>query len=221
TPGAGDVGTNSAIYIYVTDGRTNARLGPFNITVQAAGGQNRPPTISGTPPTSVVQGSQYVFQPTASDPDGDPVSFGVWNKPSWATLNPATGRLSGTPGPGDVGVAQAVFIVATDGIHNTNLGPFNITVLAANRPPVISGTPPTSVVQGSQYVFQPTASDPDGDPVSFGVWNKPSWATIDPATGRLSGTPGPGDVGVAQAVFIVATDGIHNTNLGPFNITVL
>jgi len=148
----------------------------------------------------------------------------VWNKPAWATFSSSTGRLSGTPGAKDVGTTSYVFVIATDGLLNTNLGPFNITVKAStsqNRAPTISGTPPTSVVQGTQYAFQPSASDPDGDKVSFAVWNKPAWATFTPATGRLSGTPGPGDIGTTSYVFVIATDGLLNTNLGPFSITVL
>ena len=33
---------------------------------------------------------------------------------------------------------------------------------ATNNPPSISGTPPLSVIVGSEYSFTPAASDPDG-----------------------------------------------------------
>src|SRR5690606_25379922 len=66
---------------------------------------------------------------------------------------------------------------------------------AANQPPEISGDPPASVLAGEAYSFQPEASDPDGDAVGFSIRGKPSWASFDTLTGRLSGTPDGSDVG--------------------------
>jgi hypothetical protein len=65
----------------------------------------------------------------------------------------------------------------------------------ANRAPLISGTPPTTVALGITYAFTPIASDPDGDPISFSIRNKPAWADFAPATGRITGTPRAADVG--------------------------
>lgn len=55
----------------------------------------------------------------------------------------------------------------------------------ANTPPVISGTPETEVFKQSAYSFTPTASDANGDNLTFSIVNKPSWANFDTATGRL------------------------------------
>lgn len=60
---------------------------------------------------------------------------------------------------------------------------------AANRAPVISGTPSATASIGTQYSFTPTASDADGDTLRFYVRNKPSWASFSITTGRLRGTP--------------------------------
>jgi hypothetical protein len=59
----------------------------------------------------------------------------------------------------------------------------------SNSAPTISGTPPSSVLEGVQYRFRPSASDPDGDTLSFSISNRPAWAAFDSATGELSGTP--------------------------------
>ena len=52
---------------------------------------------------------------------------------------------------------------------------------ASNAPPVISGSPPTTVTVGQIYSFTPTATDPDGNPLTFVVANLPSWAHFNPA----------------------------------------
>ena len=38
------------------------------------------PTISGTPPTTIVAGTPYTFQPSASDTDGDALTFSIQNQ---------------------------------------------------------------------------------------------------------------------------------------------
>jgi hypothetical protein len=66
---------------------------------------------------------------------------------------------------------------------------------AVNRAPVISGSPPTTVVAGSAYSFTPTASDLDNQTLTFIVDGAPTWTGFNPGTGELSGTPGAGDRG--------------------------
>jgi len=45
--------------------------------------------------------------------------------------------------------------------------------------PEIWGDPETSATVGVTYVFQPEASDSDGDVLEFSVANRPEWADFD------------------------------------------
>lgn len=89
-----------------------------------------------------------------------------------------------------------------------------------NQPPVISGTPATSVVAGTAYSFTPTASDPNGDSLTFSIANKPGWASFSILTGMLSGTPAAANVGSYSGIVISVTDGIAVVSLPAFSITV-
>jgi hypothetical protein len=182
---------------------------------------NRPPTISGTPATTATVGAAYSFTPTASDPDGGTLTFAIANRPGWAGFSTTTGRLSGTPAAANVGTFANISISVSDGSASASLPAFTIGVTAApNRAPTISGAPTTSVLQGTAYSFQPTASDADGDPLTFSIVNRPAWATFSATTGRLQGTPGPGDVGTTTGIVIAVSDGKASTSLAGFAITV-
>ena len=91
---------------------------------------------------------------------------------------------------------------------------------AANQTPTISGTPPSNILEGQFYDFTPSASDPDGDSLEFSVARKPAWAQFDKATGRLSGTPGPADVGNFTNIAITVTDGQATAALAAFDVSV-
>ncbi|MDZ7643049.1 MAG: putative Ig domain-containing protein [Woeseiaceae bacterium] len=221
TPTANDVGTTNNIVISVSDGEDTASLGAFSIVVNAEPG-NSAPQISGNPQTTVTAGESYSFTPSASDADGDTLTFSISNKPSWASFSTSAGQLSGSPTDNDVGTTSNIVISVSDGEDSASLAAFSITVEAqpANTPPEISGNPPTTVVEGYAYDFQPSASDDDGDSLAFSVSNKPSWASFDTGSGRLSGTPGAGDVGTYTGVSISVSDGEDSATLGPFDISV-
>ena len=223
TPGDNDVGTFAGIVISVSDGAASISLPAFDITVSAGEpppADNRPPVISGSPAPAVTAGSAYSFRPTASDPDGEALSFSITGKPGWATFSASTGRLSGTPGSGAVGTHPDIVISVSDGAASAALPAFTITVVAANRAPVIGGTPATSVVAGQTYSFQPTASDADGDALAYSITGRPSWATFNTQTGRLSGTPSGSNVGSFNNVLISVSDGIAVSSLPAFSIRV-
>lgn len=221
TPTSAHVGTYADIRISVSDGQAAAHLAPFSVVVGAA--TNRAPVISGTPPTSAIVGIAYSFQPTASDPDGNALSFSITNAPPWTTFSTTTGRLQGTPAASHVGTYANIVIRVSDGQTTAQLPAFSIAVGSGttNRAPVISGVPPTSVTPGSAYWFQPTASDPDGDPLTFSIVNAPSWATFDSTTGRLQGTPTASHVGTFNNITISVSDGRSTASLTAFNIAVV
>src|SRR5690606_14951999 len=104
---------------------------------------------------------------------------------------------------------------------SASLGAFSLTVVNVNDAPVIGGTPATSVNQDAAYSFIPTASDPDGDSLSFSIANKPVWAAFNPATGALTGTPGNEHVGVTSGIVISVTDGSLSAGLPAFSLTVV
>jgi hypothetical protein len=96
----------------------------------AGDSENSAPSISGTPATSIVQNSAYQFVPTASDPDGDPLTFSITyeHEPGWTSFDPVTGSLTGTPTAADVGTTDGIVISVTDGTSTASLPPFGITV---------------------------------------------------------------------------------------------
>ena len=184
---------------------------------------NVAPKITGTPRAAVTAGYYYSFTPTASDANGDKLSFGVGGLPRWASFDRRTGHLYGRPGAGDVGKSRAISIAVSDGLLTRNLPVFTITVRAAstaNAAPKISGSPPTSATAGSVYYFKPNAVDPEGATLKFSVLNKPAWATFDTATGRLRGTPVASDVGTYAQVTVRVTDGTSTTSLPAFTIRI-
>lgn len=120
---------------------------------QAPQGGNVAPTITGVPPTTVLQSSAYSFQPSATDPDGNALTFSVTNRPAWASFDAATGRLSGTPSAANVGTYANVRISVTDGVASANLASFSIQVVAtAAGSATLNWTPPTQNTDGSPLI---------------------------------------------------------------------
>jgi hypothetical protein len=187
--------------------------------------------ISGTPAASVVVGATYSFAPTVVS-SASMVSYSFSGVPAWATKSIATGTISGTPTSAAVGTYSNIIISVSDGTKKVSLAPFSITVQAAqvtattppatttNTAPVITGTAPGGVLAGSAYSFQPTASDANGDALTFSIANAPSWAAFSTSTGRITGTPSAAQVGTYSAIVVTVSDGKTTTSLPAFSVTV-
>ncbi len=137
---------------------------------------NSAPSISGTAPLEITAGKQYRFTPTVSDSDGDTLTFSISGLPRWASFNAATGELSGTPQPGDVGTYSNIFVTVTDGTDSDSVGPFAIVVNAiANTSVTLSWTAPTENEDGSSL------TDLDGYKIYWGTTpgSYPESVTID------------------------------------------
>lgn len=119
-------------------------------TTSGGGTTQQPPTISGTPATSVAVGGTYRFQPSASDPNGDTLAFSITNRPTWATFNTTNGLLTGQPTLANVGSYANITIRVSDGTTTVSLPAFSINVAQASSGTAsLSWTPPTTNTDGS------------------------------------------------------------------------
>src|SRR5205807_983919 len=199
TPTSANVGSYSNIVISVNDGTSSVALPAFTITVTAPSiTPSTPPTIAGSPATSVVSGQHYSFTPTTTDPSAKTLTFAIPNRPAWVTFSPSTGPRSGTPAATTDGRRADIMISVNDGTPSAGLAACATAVTApapTAAPPTIAGSPATSVVAGKSYSFTPSTTDPSGKTLTFSVSNQPSWAAFSTATGQLSGTPASANVG--------------------------
>ncbi len=133
-------------------------------TPNTGGSSNRPPSISGNPSAAVRVGDSYSFTPNASDPDGDTLTFSIGNKPSWASFDTSSGRLSGTPTLANVGITSNIRISVSDGQASSSLTSFSVEVTqVALGSASLSWTAPTQNEDGS------TLTDLSGYKIYYGT----------------------------------------------------
>ena len=111
---------------------------------------NVAPRISGSPKTAVMTDDTYSFRPSASDADGDTLTFSVTNLPHWANFDSTTGTLSGQPVPGDEGTYANITVSVSDGSMKVSLPAFSIEVTQVALGSItLSWTPPTENADGT------------------------------------------------------------------------
>lgn len=92
-------------------------------------------------------------------------------------------------------------------------------VLINNRPPILSPIENQTINEGEQLTFQVSASDPDGDILTYSASSLPKGAIFDSLTGMFDWTPDFTQSGVYEIEFFV-TDGVFERSR-TVTITVL
>lgn len=214
-----EIADHTDIRVSVSDGDLTASL-HFSLIVIESNDENSAPSITADVPPSIQVGQEFSFTPRVSDPDGDEVSLTVSNLPSWLSFQSNTNRLFGTPSA--EGQFDNITLTASDGELSTAFI-FSLTVIedtqTANTAPDISGTPGSQVFVNETFSFIPSASDVDGDVLTFSVENKPAWAVFNTETGEISGQPSV--VGTYENIVVSVSDGIESVSLPSFNIEVV
>lgn len=125
--------------------------------------------INGAPATSITAGLTYTFVPTSSGGSGGTLTYSITNNPSWASFDPGTGAMTGTPGMGDIGITAGIVISVSNGKENAALNPFDLAVIAAgNGAATLSWTAPTENTDGSPLMTGDLPSDLAGYKVYYG-----------------------------------------------------
>lgn len=129
----------------------------------------------------------YRYQVTASDPDGDAVTFDLLSGPAGMSIDSATGQITWVATPDQVGT-HPVVVRASDGRGGFATQQYNVEVSAdnGNSPPRFVTTPVASVLSTSDYHYAARAADADQDPVRYAIVSGPDGLTIDANSGDLS-----------------------------------
>ncbi len=137
-----------------------------------------------------AEGNTVSLQVQVTDNAGATAYLGATNLPGGLAINTQTGLISGTISYSAHTVSNgsySVTITADDTLGNTASVSFVWTVTNTTTPPVLSNPGDQTNWQGDVISLPLTASDADGDTLSYSATNLPLGLSIDSATGVISG----------------------------------
>ena len=209
--------TESGVLVFLTftvsDGHDFDRE-TVSIEVVAEGAAH-PPEFVVVGDQSVKAGQSFGLQLQATDPDGDKLTFGHEGAlPGGASLDPTYGTFSWSVPAGAAGTNPRITFTVSDGSLSDKMD-INFIVGGgggggdpSNSPPEFAALAPVAVEVGQAASITLKATDPDDDPISFGVYGgAPPGAVLDGA--QFSWTPGAEHAGLAWTVTFSASDGTY------------
>ncbi len=180
---------------------------------------NRAPVLSAIGGKSVNETDALTFTISATDADSETITYSASDLPTGATFSGQT--FSWTPGYTQTGSYDVTF-TAGDGT-DTDSETVTITVSNVNRAPVLAPIDNKSVSEGSILSFLLSATDADGDTVTYSASSLPAGSAFAGST--FTWTPGYTQAGSFQVTFTAsdsqATDSqavtitVNNTNRAP------
>lgn len=192
TPTAAEEGVYHATLTVTDTGNGDAQRSEsdsavFDVVARAT---NDAPILAPISNQTTAEGDELLVALMATDNDGDKLSYFAANLPSGAILDPESGELSWTPNFDQAGTYNDIHVSVTDG-HDTSSQSISITVTDSNRAPHVIPLPTQFSREGATLVFDVVATDPDGDPLTYALFDPPEdTAHVDPATGHFQWSVG-------------------------------
>jgi len=195
SPSAAQVGVAQTFTLRATDGIGGQKDQTWIVTPAA----DTAPTFLTTAATTGMVGAAYSYLAGTFDAEGDTVTYTFTAKPAWASLTGNT--VAGTPStPGPAGFT----LRASDGIKTTDQSWTVSVAPAGNRAPSITSAPLTSATGGQPYTYFLTATDADGDSISYQLQSGPTGAALN--GNALTWTPSSSQERTASNFTVVAVD---------------
>ncbi len=173
---------------------------------------NRAPQLAPLAAQTLIAGDSLQLALSASDADGDALSFSLGAAPAFVVLDDhgdGTATLQLTPLAADLG-EHSVEVSVSDGLLDDRLTLALSVVEPLNEAPQVVVVASVAVTAGSTLEVGVGASDADGDALTLSASGLPGWASFSDhgnGTGTLRLAPGDADAGSGVAVALSADDG--------------
>jgi hypothetical protein len=154
-------------------------------------------------------GTPVALQLVASDPDGDGLAYSAIGLPPPLTINAATGLISGTLSSTSAGTYQ-VTATASDASLSNSQG-FTWTVTHVNRAPALTSPGPQTSAENTSIPLQLTATDLDGDALTYSASGLPASVTLNSTTGLIAGTLSFSSAGIYVVTATVSDGTVSNS----------
>ncbi len=198
--------------IIVADGKGGSNSTTFTWNISQA---QIAPVLTNPINQTNLRGDNVSLQLNTTQVDNDPITYAATNLPTGLSIDSQTGIISGTVDPSvALGTPYAVTVTATD--DSTNLSSsqtFNWTINSTNVAPVLTSPGNQSNAAGDQVSLQLSASDADGDALTYTATGLPPGLSLDPISGVLSGTlPNSAARSTPYNVSVMASDGMVSSS---------
>ncbi|MHC4990354.1 MAG: Ig-like domain-containing protein, partial [Planctomycetota bacterium] len=177
-PNPGDDGTYAITATVTDDGTPNLNHGRnFNLTVKNL---NDPPTLAALADRVVDENQPFSVALSATDLDGDTLSFFATGMPGFCTLTDngdGSGSIDCTPSTNDVGFYTVNVTVRDNGTPTnlTDTKSFDITVNELNDPPLLGAIGDRTQFEGTQLTVNLSATEPENDNLVFSESGLPTF----------------------------------------------
>lgn len=215
TPAEADAGSQ-AVTVRATDDLGVMDTESFSIEVLLP---NSPPLIDTIGDRTVSAGQLLSLTIPATDPDiGDSLAYTLLQGPGGMQVNPLSGLLSWSPTLADLGT-HPVNVQVTDGRGFADSESFEVRVIDGNAPPKLAPVAEQGAILGQVFSLQLSATDPDGDPLSYALLQAPPGMRVGAASGLIEWVPSNLLQGV-EAVSVEVRDDQNASDSTSFQIIV-
>lgn len=136
----------------------NQSLGNFVFGNTTRSSNNHEPKFTSTPEPTAIQGKRYRYTPTATDADGDVLTYSLEFGPSGMVIDPASGTLAWFA---DTSLTSSrVTLKVDDGHGGSDIESFTLNIVP-NEPPEFTTTPVIRALVGAAYSYDANAVDLD------------------------------------------------------------
>ena len=154
---------------------------------------------------------------TATDADGDSLTYTTVSSPSNGSLSGTAPNLTYTPDP-DFNGDDFFTFKANDGIADSDPATISIAVVPVNDKP-IADDQSVSTDENTELQITLTATDADGDSLTYTTVSSPSNGSLSGTAPNLTYTPNSDFTG-SDSIIFKANDGIADSDPATISITV-
>src|SRR5438067_6131309 len=212
TPAANYNGPDSFTF-KANDGTVDSAIATVAVTVTPV---NDAPVATAQSVTT-NQDTAKAISLTASDVDGDTLTYAVGTAPAHGTLSGAAPNLTYTPAAGYNGPDSFTF-KANDGTVDSAAATATLTVVHVNHAPVADAQAVTTAEDTAKAIVL-TASDIDGDALTFSIVAGPLHGALSGVAPNITYTPAANYNGADSFTF-KANDGTVDSSAATVSLTV-